>query len=437
MNWPPDGLLPKIAALWRHAHGTPGANAGERANAFTALKRFQHDFDLSDCQLCYIAEREALNPGSRIVNRDRPENAFEITLGSMDSVGLVMPFEHFIIDTAWVLHTYVCSQFLNTPRLLIHSRGSGYGKTVRLNIIKELANQGTYMVAPTPPVLYHHLQECPLSTLLLDDAERMNWGERSLLVEIIDAGHQQGAPIPRVINHKVVWYPTFAPLSLGLVLDRRLREKFLREVTQVLTRSIACEMKQSNERVRKPFPGDPRFVPVRAVNAGWAKTFRRPETPIILPQGAFARRGDNYEALAAVADSLGYGATLRAAAVAIEAANFDPEVQLYQDICSVFEQRQIDRQWVNELVQALKEINDIWASLTSSKLNDELWKQGIEPRSVWKVAADGTRKCNNGFVREQFERVWREFGITHTDPQSSKIIRIAAHKRPTGDPHDD
>jgi len=293
------------------------------------------------------------------------------------------------------------------------------------------------MVAPTPPVLYHHLQECALSTLLLDDAERMNWGERSLLVEIIDAGHQQGAPIPRVINHKVVWYPTFAPLSLGLVLDRRLREKFLREVTQVLTRSIACEMKQSNERVRKPFPGDPRFVPVRAVNARWAETFRRPETPIILPQGAFARRGDNYEALAAVADSLGYGATLRAAAVAIEAANFDPEVQLYQDICSVFEQRQTDRQWVNELVQALKEINDIWASLTSSKLNDELWKQGIEPRSVWKVAADGTRKCNNGFVREQFERVWREFGITHTDPQSSKIIRIAAHKRPTGDPHDD
>lgn len=436
MSWPPDELWPRIAALWT-THGAPSASAGERAKAFATLKQIQHDFDLADCQLAYIAEYEALNPGSRVVKRERPENAFEITLAAIDEIKLVMPFEHLVIDSAWILHTYVFFRFLHTPRLLIHSRGSGYGKTVRLNVIRELANQCWYMVAPTPPVLYHHLKNCPLSTLALDDAERMDWGKNSLLVQIIDAGHRKGALIPRVINHQVVWFPTFAPLALGLFLNRSLREWFLSEVTQVLTRSIICEMKQSYEGRDDIVPGDPRFVPARAVNARWAETFQCPKTSVNLPPRLRARCFNNYYALAAVADSLGYGATLRAAAVAIEAAGFDPEIQLYQDIYLVFERRQVDRLWTDELVQSLKEISDMWASLTNSVLYDRLWKKGIDYRTVWKVSADGSRKSSNGFLREQFEPVWHELlGIRHTDTHSNKIIQIAAHKRHTGDTHD-
>ena len=436
MTWPPDPLWARISALWRHANGTPSANAGERANASAVLKQYQHDFDLTDCQLAFIAEHEALNPGSRIVKRERLENAFEITLGTIDSVGLVMPFEHLIIDVAWALHTYICRLFLHTPRLLIHSRGSGFGKTVRLNVIKELANQSTYMVAPTPAVLYHPLKKYPLSTLAIDDAERMDWSRKSLLVQIIDAGHRQGADIPRVIRNKeVVWYPTFAPLALGLVLDRFLREMFLSQVTQVLTRSIVCEMKHSNEALDRIFPGDPRFAPARAINARWAETFRHPETPISLPQGIFARRLNNYSVLAAVADSLGYGATLRAAAVAIEAENFDAEIQLYQDIFLVFERLQVDRLWASELVQALRETNDMWVSLTTSALYERLWKRGIEYRTIWKLGAGAKRQSNKGFMREQFVPVWREL-LGHSETQSSKIIRLPRHKLGTGGTHD-
>jgi hypothetical protein len=436
MSWPPDELWPRIAACWA-THGAPSAAANERAKAFVALKQNQHDFDLSDCQLAFIGEHHALDPGSRIVKRERPENAFEITLGVIDSVGPVMPFEHLVIDSAWILHSYVFSQFLHTPRLLIHSRASGYGKTVRLNVIRELANQCFYMVAPTPAVLYHHLKNCPLSTLALDDAERMDWGRRSLLVQIIDAGHRKGAPIPRVFDREVVWYPTFAPMALGLILDRYLRELFLSQVAQVLTRSIVCEMKKSHEGLDDIVPGDPRFVPARAVNARWAETFRCPKTSVSLPPRIRARCANNYYALAAVADSLGYGATLRAAAVAIEAAGFDPEIQLFQDIHSVFERRQVDRLRTGELVQSLKEISDMWASLTNRMLYDQLWKKGIDYRTVWKISADGSRESGNGFYCKQFEAIWHELGIRHTDTQSRKIIRIAAHKRHTGDTHDE
>ena len=432
MSWPPEALWPRIAALWAHAHGTPSANAGELAKAFVELEKLKSDFDLSDVQVAYISEFQMLNPSSRIIKRERRENAFEITLGTIDDVGLVMPFEHLIIDTAWILHTYVCPQFLHTPRLLIHSRGSGYGKTVRLNVIKELASRGRCWVAPSAAVIYHFLETCPLSTLVIDDAERMDWGKKSLLVQVIDAGHRQGFLIPRFdpVRKEIVEYPTFTPLALGLILDRSLREKFLSDVPQVLTRSITCEMKKSNEGLDNILPGDPRFVPVRAVNARWAETFRRPQAPISLPQGIFARCANNYQALAAVADSLGYGATLRAAAVAIEAANFDPEIQLYQDIYSVFERLQVDRLWSNELVQALKETNDIWASLTNSALYEQLWKRGIDYRSVWKVGANGERRSNKGFYREQFKPVWRDL-LGHTEAQPSKIIQLLRHKRGT------
>jgi hypothetical protein len=432
MSWPPDELRSRIAALWHHVHGAPGANAGERANAFTALKQLQADFELSDCQLAYIAEYQTLDPSSRIVERPRRENAFEITLAVIDDVKLVMPFEHLVIDTAWILHTYVFTQFLHTPRLLIHSRGSGFGKTVRLSILRELASQCRCWVAPSAAVIYHFLETCPLSTLVIDDAERMDWGRKSLLVQVIDAGHRQGFFIPRFdpVRKKIVEYPTFAPLALGLLLDRYFREMFLSQVTQVLTRSIVCEMQKSNAGLDQIKPGDPRFVPVRVVIARWAETFRRPEIPVSLPQGLFARCATNYQALAEVADSLGYGATLRAAAVAIEAANFDPEIQLYQDIFLAFERPQVDRFWINELVQALKEINDRWAALTNSALYEQLWKRGIEYRTVWKTSASGERRSNKGFMRSQFEPVWREL-LGHGETHSNKIIRLPRHKRGT------
>jgi hypothetical protein len=227
-------------------------------------------------------------------------------------------------------------------------------------------------------------------------------------------------------------------MALGLILDRYLREWFLSQVAQVLTRSIVCEMKKSYEGLDDIVPGDPRFVPARAVIARWAETFQCPKTSVSLPPRIRARCANNYYALAAVADSLSYGATLRAAAVAIEAAGFDPEIQLYQDIYLVFERRQVDRLWTDELVQSLKEISDMWASLTNSVLYDQLWKKGIDYRTVWKVSADGSRESSNGFYRKQFEPVWHELlGVEHTDTQSRKIIQIAAHKRHTGDTHDD
>jgi hypothetical protein len=433
--WPPDALWSRIAALWAHAHGAPGTSAGEQAKAFAALEELKSDFDLSDIQIAYMAEFQMLDPSSRIVRRERAENAFEIVLATLDNAAVILPtFEFAVTVAAWVLHTYVFDRFIHTPRLLVHSREPGCGKTALFACVEGMANNAFRDSAVTPAVIYHQLLDCPRTTLLLDEIEHSTlWKQHDPIVAIIDTGHRQGGYIPRVIRGKVVRFPTFAPLALAPVFNRRSREKF---PLQIVSRSISLELVKRREGRDEIFSDDPRFPPIRAIINRWAETFQRSKT-IILPQQFHGRTADNWRVLIAIGDALGYGATVRAAAIAVEAASFDPELRFYGDIFDVFEKKQVDRFWTSELVQALREIeHGLWAALTNDAFYDRLYRKGIDYRTVWKVGADGTRRSNKGFYREQFEPVWRDL-LGHTETQSSKIIRLPRHKRGTGGAHGD
>ena len=437
MIWPPDALWPKLAAMWNHAHGSPGSSENERAKALAELKRHQEDFDLTDCQLAYIAEYTNLAAGSRIVRRERPVNAFEFVLGVIDSVGLVMPFEYAVVGAAWTIHTYVSEQFLHTPRLLVHSRQPRCGKTVLLNCIAGMARSSEFMIAPSPAVLYRLLETRPQTTFAIDNVEHSTlWDRQSVLAQFIEGGHRQGGFIPRVIEGEVVRFPTYAPLVLGLVIARRYRDKF---PSQVVERAISLEMRRSFEGRDDIFPNDPRFAPVRVVISKFAETFRcsNPEM-VILPAGVPPWRVCNWRALAAVADALGYGATLRAAAVSIEAASLDPKTGLYEEIFRIYEQGRINGLWTKEVRRALNEVEGgPWGSLTNSGLYDLLYPDRIGPKTIWKTDASGKRRSNNGLSSKQFESVWRELGLGHTETQSSRIIRLPRHGAGTGGIHDE
>jgi len=434
VTWPPDALWSRIAALWAHAHGAPDANASEPAKAFVELGKLKSDFDLSDVQIAYIAEFQMLDPSSRIIKRDRRENAFEIVLGTLDEMGVVLSFEHAVIVTAWILHTYVFEQFVHTPRLLLYSREPGCGKTALFVCIEALTYHAIRINATTPAVIYRRLSTHPQTTFLVDEVEHSTlWNRHDQLVAIIDAGHRQGSLIPRVVRNNVVLFPTFAPLALATVISRDRRDKF---PLQIVSRSIGLEFVKNFEGRDEILSSDPRFAPVRAVAARWAETFQRPQA-IVLPKQLRGRCADNYRVLVAIADALGYGATVRAATIAIEQAGFDPELQFYGDILDTFEKRQADRFWTGELVEALREMgHGLWAALTNDALYDRLYRKGIDYRTVWKVGPDGTRRSNKGFYRVQFEKVWRDL-LGHTETQSSKIIRLPRHKRDTGGAHGD
>src|SRR5262249_21708641 len=221
----------------------------------------------------------------------------------------------------------------------------------------------------------------------LDNAEHSRlWNKNDVLRQVYEAGHRKGGVVLRVFRDDSTPFPTNSPFALGTIVDRKRRDNF---PSEILNRSIACEMKKSAEGEDEIFPGDPRFVPVRAVNARWAEGFQTPSDlkMVRLPRGIVARAANNWRVLAAIADALGYGATLRAAAVAIEAENFDPELRLYEDLYQVFEQRpQESGLWIDDIIQALGDIEDgPWSLLTRDLLYDLLYRRGIEKRNVWKV----------------------------------------------------
>src|SRR5262249_22340133 len=280
MTWPPEALWPRLAALWQ-THGSPSAGVAERAKALAHLKQLQADFDLSDVQVAYIAEYSALDPSSRIIKRERAENAFEVVLGVFDEARILLPFEYAVVGAAWVLHSYVFNLFIHTPRLLIYSREPGCGKTVLLVCIEALAHNPLRISAIRPAAIYHRLQTDPRTTFLVDEVEHSTlWKGGDDLVAIIDDGHRQGGRVPRVINHKLVLYPAFAPLALATVIGPGHKEKF---PLQIASRSIVLQLVKSFEGRDDISPNDPRFAPARAVMSRWAETFQRPKT-ISLPK---------------------------------------------------------------------------------------------------------------------------------------------------------
>src|SRR5262245_1832400 len=124
-----------------------------------------------------------------------------------------------------------------------------------------------------------------------------------------------------------------------------------------------------------------------------------------------ARCANNWDPLVAVGDALGYGATLRAAAIATETGNFDPELRIDEDLFSVVGEGRGGRLWLAGVEQALGEIEGgPWRALTRDTLYDLFDPRGGEPRTVWKVMRDGGRKSDKGVYRKQLEPLWRELG---------------------------
>ena len=165
-----------------------------------------------------------------------------------------------------------------------------------------------------------------------------------------------------MIEGEVVRFPCFAPLALAGVYKYRFP-------AQLLTRSIVIDMEKRPEGRDELWPNDPRCTSVRALISEWASSFKRPQDCRIPFTG---RTANNWRSLVEVAESLGYGETARAAALALQQPSDDPVVRLLFDINRVFEQLGVDRIWTPELLQALYELenanwDEFWG-LTSSGL---------------------------------------------------------------------
>jgi hypothetical protein len=434
MIWPAKETCARIASLWARATGS--AFPGESQNAWDALKRIQTEFALDEVELIFIAEFWAKEPaGTHIRPGQTPErspNVLELVMAQIETHSISLTLAQQIMVALWILHTHIFDQFVHTPRLALRSTEPGCGKTLLLMFMKQLVGDARYTSHTSPAVIYHRLRKRPRTTFLLDEIENSSlWSNNKLLLNLFDAGHRQGGCITRVVKNEEVEYPCFAPLALAAVSKMRFPP-------QLLSRSIIIDMKKDPNSRDRLSPHDAYLAAAYRELSEWAVTFRRPQN-VKIP--FTARDADNYYVLIEIADTLGYGSTAYAAALALHRPNEDPAVRLLLDTYTIFEQRNADRIWTSEYLDALYNVegsawSEFWGltdnedphKLRRGELLRMLRTKGIRSRAVWRPADhEQKRRDERGFLREQFEPVWaRHFGTT--PPQSNKIIQLTRQK---------
>jgi Protein of unknown function (DUF3631) len=427
MRIPSDAVCKRIANLWALANDPSSEH--ESAVAREMLCKLQAELGLSDFLLTYIIERQQKVPGEF--------DPIEIMLNLFEQARAKLTPEQEIVVALWDVHTYVYDHYRHTPRLVFRSYDAGCGKTALMSLLDQTVANSFPISDTTAATIYYHLRDNPCSTILIDEGEHNPalWSGDKLLLNIFDSGHRQGgfATVGRVISGKPVRFPTFAAYALAYVEDKH------KLPVQSLSRAIVIEMMENAEGRDEFDLQHPLLGRFRAEMPVWGSTFKRPEN-VSFPKKFAGRVLDNWRVLIEIGDVLGYVNTTRAAALAIQGAIENMANVLVLDICRVFDQQKIDQVWTNELLDGLHQCEDArWSvffgiegtrdphPLTASELYRLLRRKGIKPRTIWKYI-DGKRRSNNGFKREQFERVRKDIsGDTAT--QSSKIIALPRHSK--------
>jgi Protein of unknown function (DUF3631) len=154
--------------------------------------------------------------------------------------------------------------------------------------------------------------------------------------------------------------------------------------------------------------------------AAWAESVEDRATDMWpeMPPGVEDRNADVWEALLAVADVAGghWPEAARVAAVADVAGSKGGTpsigVQLLRDIKTVFEKRQVDRIFTENVLTDLRGIEEApWATirrgepLNARGLAHRLGKYGIEPKDNLRIGEEKAR----GYARAQFTDAWSRY----------------------------
>jgi hypothetical protein len=424
MRLPPQPICKRVVNLYASANDPSSEH--EAAVARDMLRRLRLDFQIDDFLLTYIIERQQKSP--------EEFDPIEIVLTLFEMARIKLTPEQEIVVALWVLHTYVYNHYLHTPRLLFRSYGPGCGKTALMSLLAQIVDGPFPVSNVTAAVIYHNLRDNPRCTFLIDEGESIPalWSGDKLLLNIFNSGHRRGGDVCRVVAGKTVRYPTFAPLALAYVMDRHQLPP------QSLSRSIPIEMTENSEG-RDGFDPDENPLPsrFRAAMQDWAADFKRP-TDVLFPKKLTGRPLDNWRALIELGTVLGYGDTIRAAALAIQGASENMVNALVRDIRRVFDRAGIAQEWTRDLLEALHQLEDAqWSAffgidgtedphkLTATELYRLLRGKGVKSCTVWK-RINGVRCSKNGFRRQQFERVWRDIS-GDTPTQSSKILHLTRY----------
>ena len=218
----------------------------------------------------------------------------------------------------WVIHTYGSKTFVEqTPYLAVTSPETKCGKSRLLEVLGLLVERPWYAILPSEAVVYRHIHFAT-PTFLLDEIDAI-FNPRTAhhhegLRAILDAGHRQGAEVPRCVGSsaRIFQFRVFCPKvvagigslpdtvsnrSIPIRLQRRTRAEPVEKFTVRKAETAAAELR---DRI-----------------ASWVEahidTLQDVYPP--MPEALDDRMQEGCESLVAIADASGVGSEARTALV--------------------------------------------------------------------------------------------------------------------------
>jgi putative DNA primase/helicase len=361
-----------------------------------------------------------------------------------------------LIAAFWTAHAHTVEACSISPRLAVTSPFPESGKSTLMKVVRHLVPRPLHVVTMTGPTLFRVI-EISHPVMLLDEVN--NWltdrsagasdGTKGDLMALIDAGHERGVIVPRLMpSGNGAWEPhgfdIFGPMALALI--GKLPE-------QIASRSIeiACMRRTADQPItplyaRRP---PPELAEIASKWARWSADHvdLLKEWPAEIPPEISNRTADNFEPLLVIAEviedeAVGPGSSrpdyprlLREAAIAASKGsranrlNSNPRLTLLADLLVLF-----DSEWAmhqdpknprplfteaakvvlfsEDIVTALAELEDRpWAEwgrarkpISKVQLARQLAPLGISPSTH-----DRGSLTAKGYVRRQFETSWKKY----------------------------
>ena len=334
---------------------------------------------------------------------------------------VVLPQGAPLTIAAWVLHTYVAGAFVVTPYLVVSSPERRCGKTLLLDLLREVVHRPLAAANISEAALFRAVDELR-PTLLLDEAQILR--ERSeraaALHDLLCAGHRRGQRAIRMVGRgsgmEIRQFNVYGPKTIALIG---------RPTDVLLDRGIEIRMRR-----RAPHEAVERFVirkvqeegaRLRAQAGAWGEAHREAVAQayekVDPPLGLNDRARDNWAplfAVVAVADPSRLPelerASLQLSGEGVPAGEESLGVRLLADIHRVFEEEGVDRVPTNRLVDALLEFEESpWGDWQGRRLTPHTLARLLRPFDIrparWR---EGTQVVR-GYEREAFRDAWARY----------------------------
>lgn len=335
---------------------------------------------------------------------------------------VAFPGEHErVAATLWVAHAHDVDAFESTPRLALLSPEPGSGKTRALEVIETMVPEPMHVLSASTAAIFRTIAtERP--TLLLDEVDaifgrRGNADDNEDLRALLNAGHRNGATIPRCVGptHEVKRFPVYTAVALAGLGDLP---------DTLMTRSVVVRMRRRapHEQV-KPFRARldmPLGHLLRDRLAWWATEMAdRLRAIPAMPEGVDDRPADVWEPLLAVADAAGghWPQRGRAACLALAGASMSREaslgIRLLTDLRAIFgDAEKMPTADILDQLHALEEAP--WAELRGRPLDARglAWRLGQYGISSTTLNLGGDDRAK-GYKASDLRDAWARYVPSH------------------------